>query len=161
MAMTPSDFDPVLDRAARGLRDQAVDARWIDISDSIIAKVRATTRRTWPVDAEYPTAAKQPERKADTLRVSDHVVRTAVRRALAGVHGAEPTAIELYLDDHMCTGIYVDIVGIYGDDLQGVGDDLAAIALATLNELLGPVRPLTRVDVDVHVHDINDRDGSN
>jgi hypothetical protein len=156
MAMTPGDAHSVLARAARSLRDQPVDAGWIDISDSIISKVRTTTRRTWPVDAEYVTAATDPERKADTLRVSDHVVRTAVRRALAGVHGAEPTAIDLYLDEHACTGAYVDIVGVYGDDLQAVGDELAIIVVETLTELLGPVRELTRADIDVHVNDIDD-----
>ena len=154
MAMTPDGVDPVLARAARGLKEQPVDARWIDISDSIISRVRATTRRTWPVDAEYPTAATQPERKADTLRISDHIVRSAVRRALAGVHGAEPTAIDLYLDGHTCTGAHIEIVGVYGDDLQAEGAHLAAIALATLNDLLGSVPPLTRADIDVRVNDI-------
>jgi hypothetical protein len=158
MAMTPDDFDPLLVRAARSLKDQPADARWIDISDSIISKVRATSRRTWPIDAEYPTIATEPERKVDTLRISDQVVRSAVRRALAGVHGAEPTAIDLYLDEHTCTGAYIDIVGVYGDDLQAVGDDLAAIVLSTLNELLGPVHQLTRADIDVHVNDINTTD---
>ena len=155
MAMTPDGSDLVLARASRSLRDQPVDARWIDISESIISRVRTTTRRTWPVDAEYPTAATDPERKADTLRVSDHVIRTAVRRALAGVHGAEPTAIDLYVDEHTCTGAHIDIVGVYGDDLQAVGDELAAIVLTTLTDLLGPVRELTRADVDVHVNDID------
>jgi hypothetical protein len=156
MAMTPSDSDPVLARAARSLRDQSADARWIDISESIISRVRTTTRRTWPVDADFPTAATQSERKADTLRISDHLVRTTLRRALAGVHGAEPTAIDLYLDGHTCTGVYLDVVGAYGDDLQAVGEELAAIALRALSGLLGPVRELTRTDIDIHVHDIDD-----
>ena len=152
--MNPDDVDPVLARAARSLKEQPVDARWIDISDSIISRVRATTRRTWPVEAEFPTAATSSDRQADTLRISDHVVRTAVRRALAGVHGAEPTAIDLYLDGHTCTGAHIDVVGVYGDDLQAAGAHLAAIALATLNDLLGLVPALTRADIDVRVNDI-------
>ena len=156
MALTPGDSDPVLARAARSLTEQPADTRWIDISDSIISKVRTSTRRTWPIDAEYPPAATQLERRADTLRISDHVVRTTVRRALAGVHGAEPTAIDLYLDEHTCTGVRIDIVGAYGEDLHAVGDALAAIALSALTDLLGRVHPLTRDDIDVHVHDIND-----
>ncbi|WP_264069078.1 hypothetical protein [Mycolicibacterium komossense] len=156
MAMRADDSDPVLARAARSLKDQPMDASWIDISDSIISRIRATTRRSWPIDAEYPTAAVETERKTDTLRISDHVVRSTLRRALAGVHGAEPTTIDLYLDDHTCTGAYIDIVGVYGDDLQAVGDELAAIVLNTLADVLGPVRPLTRTDIDVHVHDIDD-----
>jgi hypothetical protein len=158
MAMNARDFDPVLDRAARSLKDQPVDARWIDISESIISKVRASARRSWPVDAEYTTATTKPERKADTLRISDRVVRTAIRRALAGVHGAEPTAVDLYLDDHTCVGARIDVVGTYGDDLQAIGDALADIALATLIDVLGPVRELTRADIDVHIHDIKDID---
>jgi hypothetical protein len=158
MAMTPGDSDAVLARAARTLKEQPVDTRWIDISNSIISKVRSTSRRTWPVDAEYPTPPIQPGRNADTLRISDHVIRTTIRRALAGVHGAEPTAIDLYLDEHTCTGLYIDIIGVYGDDLQAVGDELAGIALATVNDLLGPGHRLVRADIDVHVHDINETD---
>lgn len=154
--MTAGDSDPVLARAASSLRDQPVDAQWIDISESIIRRLRVTTRRTWPIDAEYPTTATEPDRSADTLRISDHVVRTAMRRALAGVRGAQPVAIDLYLDEHTCTGAFIDIVGLYGDDLQAVGDELAGIVLTTLAEVLGPVRHLTRDDIDVHVHDIDD-----
>lgn len=160
MAMNPGNPDPVLARAARSLREQPADASWIDISDSIISKIRATTRRTWPVDAEYPTAATNSEREADTLRVSDHVVRAAIRRALAGVHGAEPTAVDLYLDGHTCTGARIEVVGTYGEDLQAVGDALAAIAASTISELLGPGNALARGQLDVHVHDIDDIDAA-
>jgi hypothetical protein len=156
MAMTPGEADPVLARAARSLQEAPVDARWVDISDSIVSKVRASTRRTWPIDAEYETRATDFARSGDTLRISDQVVRTAMRRALAGVHGAQPTAIDLYLDEHRCTGARVDIVGVYGDDLQAVGDELADIALAVLDDVLGA--PLTRADIDVHVNDINERE---
>jgi hypothetical protein len=157
MALTPDESDPVLDRAVRSLQDRPTDPRWIDISTSIISKVRTTTRRTWPVDAEFLTPTTDPERNADTLRISDHVVRTAIRRALVGVHGAEPTAIDLYLDDHRCTGARIDVIGAYGDDLQAVGDELAALALAVLNDLLGPTpRIRTRDDIDVHVNDIHE-----
>lgn len=157
MAMTPGESDPVLARAASSLKEVPVDPRWIDISDSILSKIRTTTRRTWPVEAEYATAATTPERAGDTVRVSDHVVRTTLRRALAGVHGAEPTAIDLYLDGHRCTGVHITVVGVYGDDLQAAGDDLAVIALDVLHTVLGPTSPaLTRADVDVHVQDVRE-----
>ena len=156
MAMTPRDTDPLLARAARSLKDQPVDARWIDISESIISKVRATTRRTWPIDSQFHTTTTQPERTADTLQVSDHVLRTVIRRALTGVQGAEVTAIDLYLDKHTCTGVRVDVIGAYGEDLQAVGDMLAAIVVTTLDDLLGPAADLTRAGVDIHVHDLNE-----
>lgn len=157
MAMTPGNPDPVLARAASSLKEVPVDPRWIDISDSILSKIRTTTRRTWPVEAEFATTATASERQDDTLRVSDHVVRTTLRRALAGVHGAEPTAIDLYLDDHRCTGVHITVVGVYGDDLQAAGDHLAAIALDVLHSVLGPTTPaLSRADVDVHVQDVRE-----
>lgn len=155
--MRPGEDDPVLARAARSLQEAPADARWVDISDAIVSKVRATTRRTWPIDADYRTGAADTARAGDTLRVSDQVVRTAIRRALAGVHGGQPTAIDLYLDGHRCTGARIDIVGVYGDDLQAVGDELAGIALAVLRDVLGAgPQPLTRADIDVHVNDITE-----
>ena len=87
-------------------------------------------------------------------------MRSAIRRALAGVHGAEPTKIDLYLDGHTCTGAHIDVVGVYGEDLQAVGDELAAISLGVLEELLGsPTNgALTRDDIDVRVQDIYEGD---
>ena len=159
MAVTPEDLDPVLARAARSLQESSTDARWIDISSSIVSRVRATTRHTWPVEAEFATAATEPSRAADTLRVSDLIVRSAIRRALAGVHGAEPTKIDLYLDGYTCTGAHIDVVGVYGEDLQAVGDELAVITLGVLEEILGsPRNPLTRDDIDVRVQDIYEND---
>lgn len=80
------------------------------------------------------------------------MVRTAILRALRGVHGCQPTDISLYLDEHTCTGLSLAVVGVYGSDLQAVGNDLAAIALDVVDDVLG-VR-LTRDDVDVRVDDI-------
>lgn len=147
--MTP-DPDSILDRAARGLREEPEEPRWVDISSTIISRVRSTTRRTWPVDAVFATS---PEgRSGDSLRVSDHVVRRAVLRALTGVHGCQPTDISLYLDDHVCTGVSIAVVGVYGSDLQAVGNDLARIAIDVIAETFGI--SLTRDDIEVRVDDI-------
>lgn len=147
--MTPEP-DGILERAARELREAPEEPRWVDISNTIVSRVRATTRRTWPVDAAYPTAP--PNRASDSLRVSDHVVRTAILRALSGVHDSQPTDIALYLDEHVCTGLSVAVVGAYGKDLQAVGNELAAIAISVVRELLGV--DLVRADIDVRVDDI-------
>lgn len=146
-----SDPDSILSRAARELKDAPEEPRWLDISSSIISRVRSTTRRSWPVDGQFPTAP--PGRDSDTLRVSDLVVRTAILRSLQGVHGSQPTDISLYLDDHRCTGLSLTVVGAYGSDLQAVGDELATIALGVVEDWLGLA--LTRDDVDVRVDDID------
>jgi hypothetical protein len=147
--MTPEP-DSVLARAARELREAPEESGWVDISSAILSKVRATTRRTWPIDASFPTAP--PGRAGDTLRVSDQVVRTAVLRSLRGVHGSQPTGVELYVDDHTCTGLSLSVVGVYGSELQMVGDELAQIAIGVVRDHLGV--DLARSDIDVRVDDI-------
>lgn len=148
--MTPED-DPILQRAARELRQAPEEPRWVDISSTILSRVRATTRRTWPVDATFPTSP--PERASDSLRISDHVVRTAILRALSGVSGSQPVDISLYLDDHACTGLFIAVVGAYGSDLQAVGDELASTAADVVREILGV--SIERTDIDVRVDDID------
>ena len=148
--MTPED-DPILQRAAQELRQAPEEPRWVDISSTIVSRVRATTRRTWPVDAVFPTSPA--ERVSDSLRISDHVVRTAILRGLSGVRGSQPVDISLYLDDHACTGLFIAVVGVYGSDLQAVGDELASIAAAVVRETLGV--SIERTDIDVRVDDID------
>lgn len=122
-------------------------------SASIITKVRNTTRRTWPIDSAFPSGSDSGP--ADSLRVSDHIVKTTLRRALADVHGAQPTEIDLDLDDHACIGLFVAVIGVYGDDLQAAGDELATIAIDTVSDLLGVT--LGRDVVEIRVDDIEER----
>lgn len=146
--MISEEPDSVLARAADELRDEPPEPRWVDISSSIISKVRGTARRTWPIDARYPDTAAD----GDTLRVSDHVVRTTLRRALAGIGGAQPTDISLHVDEHRCTGVSITVTGVYGEDLQAVGEVLAYKAIDVVDDILGV--GLARADVDVRVDDI-------
>ncbi|WP_032402238.1 hypothetical protein [Rhodococcoides fascians] len=149
----PLEPDSVLARAATELRDAPQEPNWVDISASIITKVRNTTRRTWPIDSAFPSGSAAGP--ADSLRVSDHIVKTTLRRALADVHGAQPTEIELDLDDHACIGLFVAVIGVYGDDLQAAGDELAIIAIDTVSDLLGVT--LGRDVVEIRVDDIEER----
>ncbi|MEH6794392.1 MAG: hypothetical protein V7694_09675 [Rhodococcus sp. (in: high G+C Gram-positive bacteria)] len=149
----PVEPDMVLARAATELRDAPQEPNWVDISSSIIAKVRNTTRRTWPIDSAFPPGSGAGA--GDSLRISDHIVKTTLRRALAGVHGAQPTEIDLHLDDHACIGLFIAVIGVYGDDLQAAGDRLASIAIETVWELLGIT--LGREEVEIRVDDIEER----
>jgi hypothetical protein len=151
MEMNPGEpDDALLARAARELLAHDPEPRWLDISNSVLAKVRSTTRRTWPVDAAFPGEAVVDG--SDTLRISDHVVRTTLRRALLGVHGAEPIAVELQLDGHTCIGAAITVAGAYGTDLHAVGRELADLAHSTLTELLG--LPIADTDITVRFEDI-------
>ncbi|MDV8021053.1 hypothetical protein [Rhodococcus sp. IEGM 1330] len=149
----PVEPDSVLARAATELRDAPQEPNWVDISSSIIAKVRNTTRRTWPIDSAFPTGSDAGPQ--DSLKISDHIVKTTLRRALAGVHGAQPTEIDLHLDDNACVGLFIAVIGVYGDDLQAAGDELASIAIDVVEDLLGAT--LDRDVVEVRVDDIEER----
>lgn len=152
----PKEADSVLARAAGELRDEPGEPRWVEISTSIISKVRGTARRTWPIDAVYPLDTQSQDRPAldtaDTLRVSDQVVRTTMRRALAGISGTQPTDISLHVDEHRCTGVSIAVTGLYGQDLQAVGEVLAYRAIEVIDDVLGV--GLARADVDIRVDDI-------
>ncbi|SNT40991.1 hypothetical protein [Rhodococcoides kyotonense] len=153
MEMNPGEpDDALLARAARELMAHDPEPRWVDVSNSVLARVRATTRRTWPVDAAFPgeSAVERP----DTLRISDHIVRTTLRRALLGVHGAEPIAIDLQLDGHTCIGAAITVTGVYGTDLHAVGRELGDLAHSALTGLLG--LPIADAAVTVHFEDITD-----
>lgn len=144
--------DPILARAAATLRAEPQEPNWVDISASIITRVRNTTRRTWPVEAVFPNS---PDGRAeDSLRVSDHIVKTTLRSALADVRGTQPTDIDLLLDGHRCVGLVVAVTGVYGDDLQATGSELANIAVDVVSDLLGIT--LDRDVVEVRVTDIEE-----
>jgi len=64
-----------LARAARRLRD-APEPGWTQISDAVLAKVRATSRRTTPVAAstsDLPRTGESPRERAST-HVSDQAL---------------------------------------------------------------------------------------
>ncbi|KAA0024732.1 hypothetical protein [Antrihabitans cavernicola] len=149
--MTDSDADDAIARAVREIRSAPEESNWIDISSSIISKISKTGRRSWPIDATFTAGA--PDRSDDTLRIGDRLVRTALRRAVDGVHRCEVTAVDLYLDDHTCTGASVTVTGIYGDDLRAVGAELARTAAGALDDILGPAAAGRTIDItidDIH-----------
>lgn len=146
--MTNSDADDALARAVREIRSAPEESRWIDISSSIVSMLSETSRRSWPVDATFTGDAGSD----DTLRIGDRVVRTTLRTALDGVHHCEVSAVHLYLDGHICTGAAVTVTGVYGDDLQAAGTELADTAATALAELLGPSSRAIDITIDdIHV----------
>lgn len=104
---TPPQTDSTLRRAASVLRDAPVHG-WVDISAAALSRVRAVGVRTWPLDARYPDegVVEGVDVDADTLRVSDVVVRIAVRSAVAEVAGTEPADISLYTEGHRARAVW-------------------------------------------------------
>ncbi|MBY6540436.1 hypothetical protein HQ325_17320 [Rhodococcus sp. BP-349] len=147
---TPPQTDSTLRRAASVLRDAPVHG-WVDISAAALSRVRAVGVRTWPLDARYPDEGVDVDE--DTLRVSDVVVRIAVRSAVAEVAGTEPADISLYTEGHRCTGGLVTVIAAYGTDLLKAGDLVASRAAAALTDVLG--LPYSADDIGVVIAEID------
>jgi len=145
-----------LARAALRLRD-APEPGWTQISDSVIAKVRATSRRTTPVAAstiDLPRTGEAP-REGESTHVSDQVIATHLNRAITAAHPCALADVVLSLDGDQLLGASVHVVGAYGADLHVLGEQVRVTAIGVLTDLLGPHHPpLTIEQVHVRVSDI-------
>ncbi len=153
MSTTAAD---ALGRATRRLRD-APEPGWTRISDSVIAKVRATSRRTTPVAASLSDLPRTeaPVREGESTHVSDHVIATHLNRAITAAHPCALADVVLSLDGDMFLAASVHVVGEYGADLHVLGEQVRVTAIGVLTDLLGPHHPpLTLEQVDVRVSDI-------
>lgn len=149
-----------LARAARRLRD-APEPGWTQISDAVIAKVRATSRRTTPVAAsisDLPPSGESP-REGESTHISDQVIATHLNRAITAAHRCALADVVLSLDGDEFLAATLYVVGAYGADLHVLGEQVRVTAIGVLTDLLGPHHPpLTLEQVDVRVSDITARD---
>ncbi|MDV7196429.1 hypothetical protein R4172_02485 [Rhodococcus kroppenstedtii] len=148
MAVTLDDgagADPILDRAARELRDEETPS-WVTVSAAILETLRRTTRRTTPIDAAFPSEAA-----GDTLRIGDHVVRLAVLRALGGLP-SRVRAVKLDVDGRRLIGASLDIAIPYLQDLDDLVVAIETRVVDALAEVVG-VR-VSPSNVRIHVVDV-------
>ena len=105
--MTTAATADAVERAARQLR-AAPEPGWVQISDAVLAKVRATSRRTTPVAAS----------------TSDHVIATHLNRAITAAHRCALADVVPSLDGDQFLGASVHVVGAYGADLHVLGEQV-------------------------------------
>ena len=145
-----------LARAARRLRD-APKPGWTQISDAVLAKVRATSRRTTPVAAstsDLPRTGESPP-GGESTHISDQVIATHLNRAITAAHRCALVDVVLSLDGDAFLAATLYVVGAYGADLHVLGEQVRVTAGGVLTDLLGPHHPpLTLEQVDVRVSDI-------
>ncbi|WP_163795788.1 hypothetical protein [Mycolicibacterium sediminis] len=139
--------DPVVRRAARELHRRPVDPTWIDISSAIVSRISRAARRTWPIDAVFPADARS--RPGDRLRISDRVVRTAVRRAVNRSGEVVLLHVEIVVDGHRCIGARLTVAARHGAATGAVSDRITLVAADTMSDLLG--HPVSTAQVTVHV----------
>lgn len=145
--MTPGDGpgDPVVRRAARELHRRPTDPTWIDVSNAIVSRISRAARRSWPIDAVFPADSRS--RSGDRLRISDRVVRTAVRSAVNRSGEVLLLHVDLTVDGHRCTGARLVIVARHAS--TAVSDRIALVTANTISDLLG--HPLSTAQISVHV----------
>lgn len=150
--------EDLIARSARALAAEDPEG-FIDLSARVRSTVRATTRRSRPVHATFPTATDDASRaepvEDDVLVVREWVLVGELRKALASIDGVTPTRITVSLDGDRCTGASVHVTATFRAVLAEAAARVRTVVAATLVTSLGAdaLRP-DGTPVDVVVDDV-------
>lgn len=143
-----------LARAGRALQAEP-ETGWAGVSATVVAAVRATARRSWPVEADVHDLPSEAGRPGDRVLVSDHVLRAELSRAVGTAEACAVEDVVVRLDRRRLVGVDVVVVARYGLDLHALAGRVRAVVLGVLGELLGASVPRQVTDaVQVHVGDV-------
>jgi len=138
-----------LETAAQALRDHT-EERWVEIAESMLARVLATTRPSHPVRGKA---------RAATFHVSEQVLTSYVLDAVGAIPGVEVDAMRIHSEQDRYTGIDIVITARYGLPLLPVADIIRQAARDRLVTLLGEqVPPISVSTMHVHVEDVTPGD---
>jgi len=145
--------DPATLAAATQALRQHVDDRWVEMSDRVLSKALAATRRSLPVRAHDLGGG-------GALYVSEQVLTAHIRDAIAPIPAAAPTQIHIHADTgHHCTGITIEITVQYKEPVIPIADQIRNRSETVLQTLLGPGTPqVTVATMHVHVSDVTTDD---
>lgn len=144
-----TEEEDLLARSARLLASEDPEG-FIDVSARVRSTVRATTRRSRPVHATFPSPSDD-----DVLVVREWVLVGLVREAVDELVGVTPTRIAIGLDDDRCTSATVHVTATYGAVLADAASAVRAAVGRTLVDALGAdALPAGGVPVDVTVDDV-------
>ena len=145
--------DPATLAAATQALRQHVDDRWVEMSDRVLSKALAATRRSLPVRAHDLGGG-------GALYVSEQVLTAYIRDAIAPIPAAAPTQIHIHADTGLhCTGITIEITVQYKEPVIPIADQIRNRSETVLQTLLGPGTPqVTVATMHVHVSDVTTDD---
>ncbi len=140
-------YDPVA-RAAQLLR-QHTDAGWTVMSANVLARALRAFRPSDPVRGRH--------NHGDFFVASDVVV-ARVREAVDAIPQAAATKITCSTNqNHELDGVTIQVIAAYGAHLLTLAEQVYAVTVATLADLLGDLAPnRTAIHTHVHVGDISD-----
>lgn len=141
--------DPLVHRAASILRSTP-EPGWDAISDDVLAAVRNTPRRGWPLHADTPPGPPP----GGAVFVSDHVLRSTIAAHLRRAYLCVPTAIDVHVDGHRLRALSIDITGSYGAHLHTLADQIRTTTADIIDELFGTHGADARTSIDITITDI-------
>ena len=141
-----------LNAAAESLRAH-VDPRWVEVSDRVLARVLTATRHSLPIRTSEAGSG-------GALLVSEQVLTTYIRHAVAPVPAAAPTRIHIRSDsDNNYLGVTIEITVQFDEPILPIADDVRDRTEQVLRELLGTIHPPVTVSaMHVHVSDVTTDD---
>lgn len=145
-----TEEEALLARSARLLASEDPEG-FIDLSARVRSTVRATTRRSRPVHATFPSPA-DPD---DVLVVREWVLVGLIREAVDRLVGVTPTQIHVGLDGDRCISATVHVTATYGAVLADAASAVRAAVGRTLVDALGAdALPASGVPVEITVDDV-------
>lgn len=144
--------DP-LERATSALRADD-DNGWIELSQTIMSRVRTLVSPAEPIDTHGPDGAVARGPRGSTIKVSGRVLTPIVRAAVDGPARATDS-IDIEVVDGRCASVSIGLVGLYGSDLQREGREVREAVAEVLRAVLGPDPDFDpRSDILVTVTDV-------
>lgn len=145
-----TDEEALLARSARLLASEDPEA-FIDVSARVRSTVRATTRRSRPVHATFPS----PTPDDDVLVVREWVLVGVLREAVSALVGVTPTQIRVGLEEDRCTSVAVHVTATYGAVLADAASAVrSTVARAVVDTLGADALPPEGVPVEVTIDDV-------
>lgn len=149
MALTP---DP-LERATQAARTEEPEG-WIELSESIMTKVRSAVTPAEPILAFDAAVGAVRDAEGSRTFVSSRVVSAALRRVLQGESTHAPDRLRLQVDDGRLVAVDIAIVASYGVDLVALADAIRQQVLRELVSLIGPDPEIGPGQVSIEVVDV-------
>lgn len=142
--------EDLLARAARALASEDPEG-FIDLSARVRSNVRATTRRSRPVHATFPSGGDD-----DTLVVREWVLVGQLRERVTALLGVTPTQITVGLEADRCVSSTVHLTATYDAVLAQVADGVRGAVHDTLLTVLGAdAIEADSLPIDVVIDDVD------
>lgn len=147
MSDNQDTYSPVA-HAAQLLR-QHTDTGWTVMSANVLA---------WALRAFRPSDPVRGRHSHGDFFVASDVVVARVREAVDAVPQAAATKITCSTNQHHgLDGVTIQVIAAYGTHLLTLAEQVHAVTVATLTDLLGDLAPAsTAIHTHVHVGDISD-----